>query len=155
MSFPRLKERIQSADKIGVYTLEKHALRFHKLSKKDGSGKCDAWFTGNSDDYVIGVVFEISDAEKEKLDWFEGLGNGYQDKEVLVGDVQGNTIEAITYYATNTDSSLVPYTWYLYHVVYGAKESGIPNYYINAIEGTSSIEDPDKERDAKERAIYS
>lgn len=154
MSLPRLRDRVPSAKRIGVATLVAHSLRFHKVSNKDGSGKCDALFTGNPDDYVVGALFEISDSEKEALDKAEGLGFGYQDKAIQVSDAQGNILEAITYYATNTDSSLSPYSWYLYHVIYGAKEIGVPNSYLHAIEATKSIEDQDKERDARELAIY-
>lgn len=153
MSFPRLRKRIPSAERIGVFTLYEHSLRFHKLSN-DGSGKCDVLFTGNSDDYVIGALFEISNDEKKALDIAEGLGNGYQEKSVSVSDDAGNIFEAITYYATNIDSSFLPYSWYLYHVIHGAKELELPVSYINALEATKSKKDPDKERDLRERAIY-
>jgi gamma-glutamylcyclotransferase len=155
MSLPRLKARVPSAERIGVVTLFEHTLRFHKVSKRDGSGKCDALFTGNPDDYVIGALFEISNDEKSILDRAEGLGYGYEEKRITVSDPQGNTHEAVTYYATNTDSSLLPYSWYLHHVINGAKETGVPSAYLDALSATVSREDPDKERDASERAIYS
>ena len=153
MSLPRLAERVSSANRIGAFTLVEHSLRFHKVSV-DGSAKCDALFTGNRADYVVGALFDISDSDKQALDRIEGLGYGYQDKMVLVSDPQGNTFEAVTYYAIHTDPSLLPYSWYLYHVIYGAKEIAVPASYLDVIVGTSSIEDPDKERDARERAIY-
>nr|WP_079782950.1 gamma-glutamylcyclotransferase family protein [Pseudomonas sp. LPH1] len=155
MSLPRLKARVPSAERIGVFTLVEHTLRFHKMSKKDGSGKCDALFTGNPDDYVIGALFEISNDEKCILDRAEGLGYGYEEKRITVSDSQGNTYEAVTYYATNTDPSLLPYSWYLHHVINGAKETGVPSTYLDALLATDSREDPNKERDASERAIYS
>jgi len=155
MSLPRLKERVPSAERIGMFTLFEHSLRFHKVSKEDGSAKCDALLTNNLDDYVVGALFEISEDEKSVLDRAEGLGFGYQEKRVLVSDVQGNSFEAVTYYATNTDSSLLPYSWYLHHVIQGAKVTGVPTGYLDALSATKSKEDPDKERDARERAIYS
>lgn len=155
MSLPRLRERVPSAERVGVFTLVEHVLKFHKISNKDGSGKCDAQKTGNADDLVVGALFEISDNEKVLLDKAEGLGYGYQDKIVQVSDDQGEIIEAVTYYATNTDPSLKPYSWYLSHVVYGAKETGVPASYLSTIESTASIEDLDKNRDSRERAIYS
>jgi cation transport regulator ChaC len=154
MSLPRLRGRVPSAEKIGIYTLAEHALQFHKVSK-DGSGKCDAQFTESPDDFVIGALYEVSDNEKVALDKAEGLGNGYQEKMIQVSDVQGKIIEAVTYYATNTDSSLQPYSWYMCHVIYGAKETGVPASYLSTIASTKSIEDPDKKRDTRERAIYS
>lgn len=155
MSLPRLKKRVTSAERLGTYTLTEHSLRFHKVSKKDGSGKCDVLFTKNTEDYVVGALFEISDAERDALDRAEGLGYGYQEKQVLVVDDQGSSVEAIRYYATNTDSSLLPYSWYLYHVIFGAKEIGVPADYLSFLSATKSKEDPNKERDARERAIYS
>ena len=53
-----------------------HRLEFHKVGR-DGSAKCDAFETGNPDDSVIGVVFDIHTAEKNYLDQAEGLGVGY------------------------------------------------------------------------------
>lgn len=153
MSLPRLRERVPSAKRIGLFTLAGHSLRFHKVST-DGSGKCDALFTGNPDDSVIGALFEISGSEKDALDRVEGLGHGYESKTVSLSDSQGNIFEAFTYYATNTDPSLLPYSWYLYHVIYGAKETGVSVSYLAHIEATESIEDPDRERDVRERAIY-
>lgn len=155
MSLPRLIQRTPSAQRIGVFTLAEHSLQFHKVSKSDGSGKCDALFTGNPQDYLIGALFEISDNEKKALDKAEGLGFGYLEKYVVVTDAQGKAFEAFTYYAIDTDPSILPYHWYLYHVIYGAKETGVPASYLEAIEVTRGKEDPDKKRDARERAIYS
>src|SRR5436189_283231 len=58
----RLRERAPSALLSTVTPLSKHVLRFHKLSEgKAGSrsGKCNAYFTGNEQDVVYGVVFDI------------------------------------------------------------------------------------------------
>ena len=155
MSLPRLKGRVPSAVRIGTFTLVEHSLRFHKLSKKDGSGKCDALFTKNTEDYVAGALFEISDDEKIELDRAEGLGYGYEEKRVVVNDAQGNSLEAVTYYATKTEPSLLPYSWYLNHVIIGAVETGVSADYLDSVTAIKSMEDPDKERDARERAIYS
>ena len=154
MSLARLKARTPSAKRIGTFILPGHSLRFHMISDNDGSGKCDALFTGRADDSVIGALFEIVDSEKEILDKVEGLGYWYQSKMVSVSDAQGKVFEALTYYAVRIHPCVLPYSWYLYHVLYGAKEIGVPVDYLAAIENTQTIEDPDRERDARERAIY-
>ncbi|MBW0145900.1 gamma-glutamylcyclotransferase family protein [Marinobacter arenosus] len=154
MSLLRLRERVPGAERKGMFTLVGHSLRFHKSSEKDGSAKCDALFTGKADDCVIGALFEIPEGEKGPLDRAEGLGFGYQEKLVTVIDDQGNSLEAFTYYATNIDPTLLPYSWYLHHVIHGARETGVPADYLDAISATQSQEDPDRERDARERAIY-
>lgn len=154
MSLRRLKERVPSAERIGMFTLSGHALRFHKLSRKDRSAKCDALLTNNPDDCVIGAVFEIPEDEKGVLDRAEGLGFGYRQKQVLVDDGYGNSVEAFTYYATNTDPDMLPYSWYLHHVIQGAKETGVPASYLDSLSATKIKEDPNRKRDARERAIY-
>jgi AIG2 family protein len=154
MSLRRLKERVPSAERIGMFTLSEHSLRFHKVSRKDRSAKCDALLTNNPDEYVIGAVFEISEDEKGVLDRAEGLGLGYRQKQVLVDDGCGNSVEAFTYYATNTDPDMLPYSWYLHHVIQGAKETGVPASYLDSLTATKTKEDPNRKRDARERAIY-
>lgn len=47
-----------------------------------------------------------------------------------------------------------PFSWYLNHVVVGAKESNVPSQYLDVIQSTECIEDPDLIRDAKQRAMY-
>jgi len=154
MSLLRLRKRVPSAEKVGVFTLKAHQLRFHK-SSKDGSGKCDAFETNNIEDVIIGALFEINEGERKALDRAEGLGYGYNEKIVKVQNVSGEVFEALTYYATLTDSSLKPYSWYLNHVVIGAKETKVPTQYLAVIESIECIEDPDKKRDTEQRAMYS
>ncbi|WDF99860.1 gamma-glutamylcyclotransferase [Pectobacterium carotovorum subsp. carotovorum] len=157
MSIFRLKARVPSADPLGCYSLKEHDLRFHKLSRKDHSGKGDAYFTANASDVIYGVLFKINPAEKSRLDAFEGLGKGYEEKTVDVIDQNGSVIKAITYVASNSgiDTTLKPYSWYMNHVLIGAKEASLPVEYIeNKISSVEAIEDPDRERDTSERAIY-
>ncbi len=154
LSIARLQQRAPSAQRVGLFMLHSHDLRFHKPGR-DGSGKCDAFETGDASHCVMGSVFKIDPAEKARLDRAEGLGFGYGEKEVTVVDESGLKITAHTYYATKIDGSLRPYSWYLNHVIVGAIESSIPEVYLGRIRSIVSTEDPDPERDARERAIYS
>ena len=54
----RLQERAPSARVIATGVLTGHALRWHKVGQ-DHSGKCDALATGNDNDVVYGVLYEI------------------------------------------------------------------------------------------------
>jgi len=153
MSNARLRERAPSAVSLGCHTLNKHDLRFHK-SSKDGSGKCDAFFTGNYDDFVFGALFEINPSEKSDLDGEEGPG--YDDKEIIVMAADGSSLRATTYVATNIDEDLKPFSWYVNHVLVGANDTFLPDDYIQRkIVAIESIEDDDRERDAKQRAVHS
>lgn len=152
MSLARLQQRVPSARFVAVATLPAHRLRFHKVSD-DGSGKCDAEETGNPEDRVFGVVYEISGSEKPVLDQKEGLGSGYDEKVVELTTDQ-ERITALMYFATIVDSRLKPYRWYRNHVLVGARENGLPAEYIAQIETLEAVDDPDTRRHERELAIY-
>ena len=154
MSIKRLLERVPSARKVSIGILEGHELKFHKISNIDGSAKCDAKHTGNPVHLVYGVVFRISPEDKSKLDSKEGLGFGYDQKDVLIKLNDGSVIEAYTYYATKIDSTLMPLDWYKEHVIRGAKENDLPDEYIRVIEEIESVDDADIERRNRELSIY-
>ena len=153
MSISRLGQRVRVACRVGLCRLESHELRFHKAGK-DGSAKCDAFETENPAHFVLGSLFTIDTATKPQLDRVEGLGYGYEEKLVTVIDGSGQTFEAFTYYATSIDQSLKPFSWYLNHVLVGARECGMPAGYLARIEQIEYIEDPDILRDQRERAIH-
>ncbi len=154
MSIRRLCQRVPSARLVSVARLENHELRFHKKGFRDGSGKCDAYATGNTEHTVIGVVFDISIEEKNDLDRVEGLGAGYEAKTVQVASSTGEAILATTYYATHIDFTLQPFHWYKEHVMRGVREHSLPESYAQTISGVESIVDPDSHRHAIEMAMY-
>lgn len=143
---------MSSAEPLAVASLEGHTLRFHKTSI-DGSGKGDAFETGNPDDLVWGVVYELDEGEKGLLDRVEGLGYGYEEKIVDLKKENGERMEAVTYYATNIDEELMPYEWYKDLVLYGAKEHGLPEHHIGYIERIESKKDPKESRREKNRSM--
>ncbi len=153
MSIRRIQQRVPEAQMISTAILKEHILLFHKVSK-DGSGKCDAFFTGNQQDFLIGVLYNIEKKDKKELDKAEGLGQGYDEKEVVVyidNDIQN---VALTYVATEYDNTLKPFSWYKKHVLKGAKEANLPFEYIKTIEAVESVKDEDDEREKKELNIY-
>ncbi|SFD58420.1 gamma-glutamylcyclotransferase family protein [Pseudoalteromonas denitrificans] len=153
MSLVRLQQRTPSAKLCGCFKLVAHSLRFHKVGQ-DGSGKCDAFYTADNSDYILGALFEIDDIEKPMLDKVEGLGFGYDEKQVSLSSDKAQEVIACLYIATNIDPMLKPYSWYKNHVLIGAKESGLPSNYIQKITLIENIEDSNKKRDAQQRAIY-
>jgi len=154
MSSKRLKKRVRSAEVISRGILVGHELKFHKKSKKDGSGKCDAFFTDNPTDNIYGVIYSINEKDLDKLDKFEALGHGYEKKPVVIKRFNGNDVKAFTYYATDIDEGLKPYTWYKYHVLHGAVENNLPPDYISFIDSFNSNADPDKENAVDELSMY-
>ena len=153
MSLNRLKARTQSAHKLGVFVLKGHELKFHKIGR-DGSAKCNACCTDSEPGIVEGVVFEIDASEVANLDRAEGLGNGYEKKNVQVINDQGEVVDVFSYFATRTDDSLRPFSWYKRHVLVGAKSAGLSNDYISKIQSVKVIKDPDSSRERRELLIY-
>lgn len=153
MSLARIRARAPGAEPLGHCVLSAHALRFHKVGR-DGSGKCDAYFTGDPSDRMYGVLFEIGAQDKRALDVVEGLGRGYEQKKVVVMPPRGGRITAVTYVATAIDPSLEPFSWYVLHVLVGAQEAALPPAYVDTIRAVSSRTDSYLERDRVERSLH-
>lgn len=153
MSAPRLRRRVPSALIVGVAVLQGHRLMFHKAGR-DGSAKCDAAASLRLADRVHGVLYRMDPGHRPRLDEAEGLGEGYARKTVSVQRADGGHVVAFTYYATQIDPTLRPYSWYLEHVMQGVREHGLPHGYAATIAKIATAEDPDLERQQKELAIY-
>ncbi len=95
-----------------VGRLDGYELRFHK-SSTDRSGKCNILEVPEAGARVYGVLFEIANDEKCDLDRAEGLGRGYDSRDLRVGTDQG-TRDAFAYVANPAyiNDSLRPYHWY-------------------------------------------
>lgn len=152
----RLKARVPSARFVTKGALPSHALRWHKFGT-DGSGKCDAFHTGNSADRLWGGIFEIDAKEKHLLDAAEGLGTGYDethlDIECVTLSGQALVMRPTLYTALKTDPSVIPYSWYRAFVIAGAHECGLPKDHIARLRAAPSKHDPDQERDAFNRSL--
>ncbi|MFV2032168.1 MAG: gamma-glutamylcyclotransferase family protein [Gammaproteobacteria bacterium] len=153
MASHRLLYRIPEAKEVATAMLPGHRLSFRKNDNGE-SGKCDIEMTGNQSDRVHGVVYQFPNREKVVLDWYEGLGVGYNDKLVEVATGTGEILSVLTYYALQIDESMLPYHWYKSHVLRGAIEHQLPADYISLIEATQSKRDPDYIRSEQELAIY-
>ena len=137
MCTDRLKNRgVSSAKSFRIAALANYSLKFHKRGAKDGSGKADAFFTGNPGDVVWGVIFEIDPAEKALLDRVEGLGRGYRATEITVITPGGKEHRSFLYVAeqSHIDPNLKPYSWYKRSMVECARQLGLPAEYIMQIE---------------------
>lgn len=132
--------------------LGQHHLYFHKIGT-DGSGKCDAFFTGNDKNNILGVLYEVNAEQAEALGRNEVFLNGYAKKEVTIISDEGKKVEAFTFCATKIETTLRPYHWYKGHVLIGAREFDFPEEYISQFLTVESIEDPDSSRNKDELAI--
>lgn len=145
-------DRVPSAKLLGIGYITGYRLTFDKVSKKDGSGKCDAEITNDEKDRVYSVLYTVEKSQKPKLNSAEGLRNGYEEKTVDVMSERGLK-RAVMYYATSKDPLLKPYHWYKACVVAGAVEHQLPFPYIEWLRTVESIQDPDPARRAKEEQL--
>ena len=152
LSVARLQARIPEARVVCVASLAGYRLAFHKRSLKDGSGKCDAFHTGQAGDLLLGVVYEIPAAAWPVLDRIEGPG--YERRVLEVNDTDGVAITVQTYIGILIEEGLRPMDWYRQHVLLGAREHGFPSSYLAAIEAVPTQQDPDTTRAAREFAIH-
>jgi gamma-glutamylcyclotransferase (GGCT)/AIG2-like uncharacterized protein YtfP len=152
MSERRLQDRVSSAQKHQLAKLKGYQLRFHKRSLVDGSAKCDAFYTGNNNDLVWGVVFRLPSDALSTLDRIEG--EGYDRVSLEVETEEGERLQVISYLANCIDATLLPFDWYKQHVLTGAREADLPVEYIAQIEAIAVQTDPDQDRSKKERSIY-
>ena len=154
LSSPRLLQRIPEAGVGTVAILSHHRLCWRK-NDRGQSGKCDIEHTRDPEHLVYGVVYRMTHADKLELDVYEGAGYGYGHKTVEVLTLEGDSLEAFTYYALDIDHSQQPYHWYKEHVLRGALEHGLPPHYVEQIRSTPAMHDQDAERHRRELSIYS
>ncbi len=140
----RLHQRVGDYQHVGIGYLADHQLVFNKCGG-DGSGKCTV--IENTGHKVWGAICQLDFEQKDKLDYFEGVGHGYDAvfKKILIGN---KTIQALLYQAQldAMDNGLAPFHWYKDFVLTGAKYHRLPGEYIQTIESISSIPDQDKTR---------
>ena len=154
MSTARMRYRAPSSRFVCIAQLPKYRLRFHKRSK-DGSGKCNAIYTGAPADSVFGVVYEIPLNEKAALDRAEGLGRGYNEQRLSVFSSDQRELQVFAYIADMEaiDDDLKPYFWYKDFVLTGAEEHRLPSAYIeDQIRHVAAHVDPDRNRETAELA---
>ncbi len=140
----RLEKRVGRVEILGSGKLHQYKLLFNKKSV-DGSLKANAFFTGKPEDVIIGVLFKINPSKKEDLDKLEGLGKGYDQKEVEIESNGGKQVKAFTYVANPIDltEGNHPYDWYLEFIKQGAEEHSLPEEYKKNISATPTKIDTD------------
>lgn len=151
MSVRRMTARVPSAEAVGIACLPHYRLAFHKIGR-DGSGKCD--ITPCKSNEVHGVIYRMARRHKPLLDACEDLGRGYRDQRLAVAAADGSNLQVFTYVALRRDASLLPFDWYLRHLVEGADEHRLPRPYRDRLAATESLDDPDRQRRARELSIY-
>ncbi len=166
LCLPRLRHRVPGVVVAGAAELRGWALRWHKRGV-DGSGKCSIVRVATGDgapdalsaiggavhDAVVhGALVLLPPDEKHRLDAAESLGVGYDEHEVVVVQA-GVERRAMSYVARPEmrDDALRPYSWYRDLVVAGAAAHGLPPAWVASLAAVDALEDPERERDLRER----
>lgn len=153
MCFRRFNQRVPSGVFETIAIIRGFDLRFH-VKDDDGSGKCDAFYTGNDEDFIMGVVYDIEATEKHLLDKAEDFGIEYEERKT-VAEAKKETMEVFFYTAKSEviDDQAIPYDWYKNFVVFGAREHGLPEDYIRLLEEVPVKYDPDEQRAKENRSV--
>lgn len=153
MHSARISERASSSQLVTTGRLHGYKLVFHKRGQ-DGSAKCDAWQSADPDDIVYGVVYRLSEGDKERLDRIEGVNRGYDCSARVIETAHGNS-EAFVYTAQNDyiDAALLPFDWYRDLVLAGARAHGFPPSYVERIAVIECVADPDAARATHHRRL--
>lgn len=140
----RLAERVPEVRPIGPARLDAHRLYFH-LRGGDGSGKCNVLATGDPEDAVYGVLFELDATRLERLHAAEGPAYAFVELDV---HARAGRCRAAIYRgrAEWLDDALMPFDWYHAFVLGGAREHGLPGDYVRQLEAVASRRDTDRER---------
>lgn len=146
----RLARRMAGAMSLGRASISGWGVAFRKRSV-DGSGKCDLARAARGS-VVHGVLFELPEEERARLD--EAEGEGYESDWIEVKHREA-TVRAMTYLARDTfhDASLFPYGWYHRLVVAGAQQHGLPEEHVAALQETAWREDREPGRASRLEAL--
>ncbi len=144
----RLTARCRTARLLDTIGLPGWRLAFHKRGS-DGSGKCD--LVANPGGCAYGALFELSSLERSILDRIEGVGHGYEVRELPLPGFE----RVFTYLAEPRyiDPELSPFDWYHRFVLEGARHQRFPKPYLEAIAAVPFGVDPDPARQAAATAV--
>lgn len=79
---------------------------------------------------------------------------GYEESWVNVRLDDDSIVSALTYLATKKDATLRPYTWYVKHVLVGAKDFSFPDSYVAEIQAVEAVRDSNLAKENEELSIY-
>ena len=130
----RLTSRVPAAEFVGLGRLANHELRFHKRGR-DGTAKADAHAVPGA--VMWGALAELGPGGIDLLDPFEP---GYDRHELAIETERGQ--ESAWVYRARADvieSTLLPQSWYLAHVVDGGQARGLPREYVAQVAATPSV----------------
>lgn len=80
-------------------------------------------------DYVLGTVYELSDADVENLDIYEGVAKGSYFKEMVTVVVDGKELSCLVYIDLVTEEGK-PKEEYIARINHGIMDAGFADEYV-------------------------
>ncbi|MBZ9686804.1 gamma-glutamylcyclotransferase [Clostridium estertheticum] len=115
---------------LGIGKLENYKLAFTKFSNKWNGGVLDVIASKN--DYVLGLVLEMSNRALREIDKREGVGIGIYTPITVSVELGGELVKAIAYTVVNkVEGGVKASEEYVNKVEAGMREEGFPEEYIN------------------------
>lgn len=127
----KLRRLCLDAVSLGRARLPDHRLAFTRYSRADKGGVADV--VPAPGESVWGALYDIDDACLEALDAYEEAPRAYRRESARVIAEDGVEREAVVYVANRT-GDFAPSRQYLSLIVRGAREHGLPEAYVRAIE---------------------
>ncbi len=152
----RLQNRCVSAKPIAIASAEKYGINYGMVADDDhgGSGKMTIFRTGNHEDVVHGVVYEMALADAPILDRFEGINWDRPMKYTRATDFEVVTpsdeqIKTVTYMVEPNPDAPLPYHWYWALCLSGAIENKLPQQHQDMLRAHPYKADPHPLREGK------
>jgi gamma-glutamylcyclotransferase len=144
MNCDQMRQRCPSARFFCIAKLKDHRLVFPRTSNKRRCGV--ASISASKGCEVWGVVFQIDELEREKLDSYEGYNPGSEPKEnsylrteiqVAPDGDETRTLSVFTYVANPQPGEHKPSRDYKKTILDGARFWNLPAHYIRKLEAIS------------------
>jgi gamma-glutamylcyclotransferase (GGCT)/AIG2-like uncharacterized protein YtfP len=127
------RRRCPGASVAGRARLPGYRLSFTRYSRAEKGGVADIVPEPGAE--VWGALYEVDERCLAALDDYEGAPRAYRRATVRVLDDAGREREAIAYLANRT-GDFAPSRQYLALIARGARDHGLPDDYVRALEET-------------------
>lgn len=106
-----------------------------------GPGRLDGWrwiittrgyanIVVSKADYVLGTVYDLSEADVRSLDRFEGVARGDYDKEMIMVNQEGRALDCLVYIDPVTVEGR-PREEYIARINNGIRDAGLNAEYVS------------------------
>lgn len=123
-----MRQFCPSARAVGVMRLDGYELGFATCADPSRGG---CTLEPTPDGTVLGVQYELSDADMARLDEVSGVPAGHwARKRVTVRDADGRAVTTTTYVIPNSSGRYAPLDTYVAPILKGATDFGLPASYV-------------------------